>query len=150
MLGDPDEMAEAQVGVEVEAELGRLDRDLAGDARRHDPVDGIEVVGGDLIRLVHVFQVLAKPRVQRGDAGRLQRQGRRQGVRERLAGHESTHGTAHESELREPFLQPSIAGGPQEDPAHADLQVCPIRAPSDGPESDETMIGDGGSRIAPA
>ena len=103
---------------------------------RHDLVDGLDVVGGDLVGLGEVLEVLAEPRVQRADAGRLERQGRRQGILERLAGHEPADGTAHEPEPREPLLQPSIAGGPQEDAAHRDLQVCPIRAPSDGPESD--------------
>ena len=137
MLGDPDQVGEADLGVVVEAELGRLDRQLAGDPGRHDLVHRLDVVVGDLVGRGQVLEVLAEPRVHRADPRRLERQSRRQRVLERLARHESADGAAHEPESRQALLEPSIAGSPQEDAAHRDLR-------GDGPNGPLRMIGDGG------
>ena len=76
-------------------------------------------MGDDRVGLGEALEVLAEPRVDRRDPGRLQRLGGGQRIVHRLAGHEPPDGPAHEPEPRQMVLQPSIPGGPQEDPAHA-------------------------------
>ena len=116
--GEPLEMDQAGVGVVIEAELGRLDGDLAVDAGGLDPVDQRPVVRGDLVRLREALEVLAEARVERADAGGLEGDGRGQRVIHRLAGHEPADGTPHEPEAGQTFLQPAIPGCPEEDPTH--------------------------------
>ena len=79
----------------------------------------LHVVIGDLVGLREAREVLAEARVQRPDAGCLQRGSGGQRVIDRLAGHEPADGSAHEPEPGKAFLQPAIPGGPQEDPTHA-------------------------------
>ena len=119
MLGQAEDVREAGGRVVVETELGRLDRDLAVDPGGHDPVGQLEVVGRDLIGLGQALEVLAEPRVERGDAGRLERERRLERVVQGLAGHEPPHRPAHEPEAGQVGLQPAVPGGPQEDPPHA-------------------------------
>ena len=123
-------------------ELGRLDRDLAVDPGGDDLVDGLDVVVGDLVGLGQVLEVLAEPGVHRPDSGRLEREGRRERVGQRLARHEPADGPAHEPDPGQAFLQPSIPGGPQEEMTHE----CLLTAPSTGAEQ---MVGDHPARIAP-
>ena len=118
VLGDPDEVGEADLRVVVEPELGRLDRDLAGDPGSDDLVDGLDVVVGDLVGRREVLEVLAEPGVHRPDPGRLERQRGRERVLERLARHEPADGALHEPEPRQALLQPPVSSGPQEDAAH--------------------------------
>ena len=146
VLRDPDQIGEADVGVVVEPELGRLDRDLAGDPGGDDLVDGFEVVRGDLVRFGQVREVLTEPGVHRPDPRGLERQSGREGVLERLAGHEPADGTLHEPESRQALLQPRIAGGPQEDPAHTASRSC--RVGEDRASGGcSAMIGDGRTKI---
>ena len=68
-------MGERPVLVVVEPELGRLDRDLAVETAGLDLVEDVDVVVGDGVGLGEARQVLAEPRVQRRDAGGLERRG---------------------------------------------------------------------------
>ena len=107
-----------------------------------DLVDRLEVVGGDLLGRGQVLEVLAEPRVQRPDAGRLERQRGGQGILEGLARHEPADRPPHERQPWQTLLQPAVASGPQEDAAHRDLRGI-------GPGSGlPRMIGDHGARIA--
>ena len=131
MLGEPDEVGEADVRVVVEPELGGLDRDLAVDPGGHDLVDRLEVVGGDLLGLGEVLEVLAEPRVERADPGGLERQRGRQGILECLARHEPADRPAHEPKPWQTLFQPAVAGGPQEHAAHRVLHRQARAGPSD-------------------
>ncbi len=61
-------MLERPIHVEVEAELGQLDRDLAVEAARRDRVEEAEVVLRDRVGLVGTGHVLAETGEHRRDA----------------------------------------------------------------------------------
>ena len=73
MLGQAHEVLEADLGIVIESELGRLDRDLAVDPGGHDLVDRVDVVRRDLVRRGEVLEVLAEARIHRADPDGLER-----------------------------------------------------------------------------
>ena len=101
MVRERDEVGEADLGVLVQAELGRLHGDLAAHARRLDPVEDLEVVGDDRLGLGEALEVLAEAGIHRRDASPLEGNGGRERVTEGLAGHESAHGSLHEPHPRQ-------------------------------------------------
>jgi hypothetical protein len=92
MLGEAEDVRDTGGGVVVEAQLRGLDRDLAVDPGRHDPVGQLEVMGHDRIRLGQALEVLAESRIERRDPGRLKRPSRLERVVHGLAGHEPPDG----------------------------------------------------------
>ncbi len=90
--------------VVVQAELGRLHRDLAVQPARPDRIEDPDVVVRDGIRGGQALEILPELRVHGPDARGLQRRrGVQRGVHG-LAGHEPTDGPLHE--------RTSVAGGP--------------------------------------
>jgi hypothetical protein len=73
VLGEPDEVRQADLGIVVEPELGGLDRDLAADAGRLDAIEQLQVVGRDVVGLGQALEVLTEAGVQRDDALGLER-----------------------------------------------------------------------------
>ena len=93
--------------VDVEPELGRLDRDLDGPRQGRAPVEHGLVVRGDLVGFVERGQVLAEAREQDALAGRRERGRCREAGIDVLAGHEPPDGAAHEAHLRQARLEPA-------------------------------------------
>ncbi len=112
------EMGQRAVLVDVQPELGRLDRDLPGQATCLDRVEHGDVVVGHRVRLGEALEVLAELRVHRPDACGLQGCcGIERGLH-RLAGHEPADGPAHEPHTRQVVPKPGVARGPQKQAAH--------------------------------
>ncbi len=135
MAGQRVEVLEGRGGVEVEAELRELERDLAVETASGDLVDERVVGVGDGHRLGKVRQVLAQQREDAIDAPRLMGHGGVDGILGRLAGHEPPGRPPDPAEARQPRLEPAVAGRPEEDPSHgidgtepaADTRVDPSR-----------------------
>ena len=111
-------VAEGGVRVQVKAQLGELDADLAVELQGRDPVEQAVVVARDLLRLPEVGEVLSQAGKQHADAVHAKRLGGSQRFVDGLARHESAHRTTREWEARKVLLQPSVAGHPQQDLAH--------------------------------
>ena len=94
------------------------------DATRRDRVDQVEIVRGDLVRVLDPDQVLAEAGEHRPDAvGAVGLGGyeRRLGI---LTGHELADGALCESEARQAITQPAVAGHPEEDPSHRSSRIA--------------------------
>ena len=84
-----------------------------------DPVGQLEVVGHDGIRLGQALEVLAQPRVERGDAGLLERDRRALSASSVSPGMNFRTARFMNHRPGRCVLQPAVPGGPQEDPPHA-------------------------------
>ena len=103
-------MAEAQLLVEIEPELCRLDRDLRAEPARVDLVQDVQIMLGDLLSFFRAREVLAELGEDRADALRflVLRGGHR--VLEPLARHEGGYRSADERRFRGALTQPRIGG----------------------------------------
>ena len=128
-LREAADVLERPLRVEVEPELGQLDRDLAVELAFAMSIEQPEVVVRDGIRLLAPRDVLAEPSEHRRDALGLERVGGCEGRGSVLAGHEPEHGPSGEPELRQPFAQPAVAGHPQEDRSHPGEDILRARRP---------------------
>jgi hypothetical protein len=75
-IADAIEIALTHLGVEIEAKLRRLHRNLGVQPRPLDLVEDVEIVLRDLLSFIEPGQILAKPRENRewsvpGAAGRF-------------------------------------------------------------------------------
>ena len=111
-------MLERSLDVEVEAELGELDADLAVEVALAKVVHHAQVVGRNGIRLIDPGQVLAEAGVERADSLDLELRARPEGAFSVLAGHEAAHGALGEPEPGEAVPQPAVAGHPEEQSSH--------------------------------
>ena len=100
--------------VDVESEMGQLDRDLRAEAQLRDPVQHAQVVVHLGARFLQVLQVLADLREDRPDPVRLQRLRRLDRGIDRGPRHEAPHRRLREPVAREVLRQPFIAGRPQQ------------------------------------
>ncbi len=112
------EVLEGDRLIEVETELGELERDLDVEAAGGDLIEERVVRVGDHLRLRKVREVLAQQREDPVDAPPLVDRRGRQGVLRRLAGHEASGRAPHPPESGQPILQPTVASRPEEHPAH--------------------------------
>ena len=121
--GEGVQVAEARLRIDVEAQLGRLDRELGPACQGRGAVEQGAVVSGDLVRLRQLDQVLAEPCEDDALTAGRQARGRADGSLRILAGHEPADGTPREPEPRQVLAQPGVAGHPEQDRAHG--QVLP-------------------------
>src|SRR4029079_7774343 len=116
--GESLRVCEGALDVDVVAELGELDADLAVQAARLDVVEEPDIVLGDRVGLVHVRDVLAEPGELAGDALGLEPCRRVEGAPRVFAGHEPAHGAAREPEPGKVVAQPAVPGHPQQQATH--------------------------------
>ena len=116
--GERAQVAERQLAIDVESELGELDRRLAGQAGLlSNAIDALEVVPRHRFRFREVGDVFAQPREDGADAFGRHRPRGDEHVVERLARHELGHGAPHERRLGAVLAQPLAVGGFQEEGA---------------------------------
>jgi hypothetical protein len=111
-------MVEAEVRVDVQAELRRLDADLRGTLALPGPLEEVVIVRRDGIRLGARGQVLAQMREEHADALGEQGISRGQALPDGLAGHEPSDRAAGEGQPRQVIAEPGVAGHPEEEAAH--------------------------------
>src|ERR1700737_2211635 len=129
----------AQIGmttrlVDVEAELGQLDRDVTVQFARTNLHQRIGVVTSDLIGLSRVGDVLTQFREHGTDTLSTQSSRRRERIREPLAGHEPRERFLHKGQVRPMLTQPWALGTGQQYASHQAHSVRSGRSlPRDSP-----------------
>ena len=112
----------AQVLVDVQAQLRRLDRDLDRPTTQRDAgiaaLQDVVVVRRDRIGLRAFGDVLAEVREQDAESLGVELVRRRDRVLHVFAGHEPTHGSLGKRQLGKMLPQPRVARHPQEPAAH--------------------------------
>ncbi len=105
-------MVEADVLVELEAKLGRVDAQLPADLGVLDPCEQLEMVVRDGLGAGPVRDRLAEPRVERADPQDLEVDRDAEGVGDVPARHEPEPVLLHEGDGRDALADPGIAAGP--------------------------------------
>ncbi len=101
-------MLAGAAGVEVEAEMGELDRDLGIELQLVDALQHPLIMGHDLVGLGPVGDVLAEVGEGSDDTVGSQALCCGEGGPQLLAGHEAAQGPSHEAEPRHSLRQPLI------------------------------------------
>ena len=144
MLAQRAGVAEGDVGVEVQPELGELDADLGVQAAGRDLVEQRVVVVGHLLCFAQVGQVLPQPSEEQADAVRSEWLSGAERLVGALAWHESAHRSARKRKARKVLLEPSVPGHPEQDVAH----VSPSRGDALGAANLPRRSGADGQRAS--
>ncbi len=139
-LGDLYEVREGERLVEIQAELGELDRYLGVDRRLGNPFEDVQVVAGDRGRFVAVADVFAEVGEDRSHAAFLERRCRSERVVQGLARHEARDRAPDDARLGGLAAQPRVFGAGEQrvtDQVHeGKISGCPRRRQSATPQAD--------------
>ncbi len=117
-LRKPVQIRKSGLRIDVQAELGRLDRDLGLDPGGRRRVEHRLVVLDHLSSLGQGLDVLTEPGEDDADLLGFEIHGGLQRSLEVFAWYEALRGATDEAPLRDVARQPGVAGGPQEQPSH--------------------------------
>ena len=118
---EPQQVGISRVGVDVEAELRRLDGNLG--LHTGGRCEDLFVVLDDTVRVREVGDVFAQEREQRADAPGLEVRRRLQSGLKALAWKKPLDRAPRKAPARDVGRQPPIPGGPQEQRSHREHKV---------------------------